>query len=87
MPHTLAMHYPVYLPCNLQILSTVHNNYKKYVVTCFEGWIKRNSVRSCQFPFPSMEADRRKSLCIAARDENYVLSRVNSIEDGWKVSY
>ena len=24
MPHTLAIHYPVHLPCDLQILSTVH---------------------------------------------------------------
>ena len=65
MPHTLVIHYPVNLPCNLLILSRVHKN---YVITDFEGWIKRNSVRSRQFPFPSMEADGRKSLCIAARD-------------------
>ena len=26
MPHALSIRYPVYLPCNLQILSIVHEN-------------------------------------------------------------
>ena len=34
-----------------------------------------------------MEPDGRKSLCIATRDQNYVLSGVNAIEDGWKGLY
>ena len=33
-----------------------------------------------------METDGRKSLCIATRDQSYVLSGVNAIEDGWKGS-
>ena len=53
----------------------------------FEGWIKSKSVKSSQFPFPSMETDGQKSLCIANRDQIYVLSGANAIEDGWKVSY
>ena len=84
MPHTLAIHYPVHLPCNLQILSIGHKN---YVMTDFEGRINRKSVRSRQFPFPSMETEGRKMLGIAARDQNYVLSGVNAIEDGLEVSY
>ena len=53
----------------------------------FEGRINRNSVRSRQFPFASMQTDGRNSLCIATLDQNYVLSGVNAIEDGWKGSY
>ena len=53
----------------------------------FDGRINRKSVRSRQFPFASMETDGRKSLCIATRDQNYILSGVNAIEDGWKGSY
>ena len=34
-----------------------------------------------------METVGQKSLCIATRDQNYVLSGVNAIEDGWKGSY
>ena len=83
MPHTLAIHYPVHLPCSLQILSIVHENYVK---TDFEGRINRKSMRPCHFPFLSMETDRLKSLCVATRDQNYVLSGVNAIEDGWKES-
>ena len=33
-----------------------------------------------------MEIDGRESLCTATRDQNYVLSGVNAIEDGWKGS-
>ena len=33
-----------------------------------------------------METDGQ-SLCTATRDQNYVLSGVNAIEDGWKGSY
>ena len=84
MPHTLAIHYSVHLPCNLQLLSIVH---KKIVIANFEGRINRKSVRSRQFPFPSMETDGGESLCIAARDQNCVLSGVNAIEDAWKGSY
>ena len=84
IPHTLAICYPVYLPSSLLILSIVHKN---DVITDFEGWIKRTSVRWRQFPFPSMETVGRKSLCIATRDQNYVLSGVNAIEDAWKVPY
>ena len=84
MPHTLAIHYPVHLPCNRQILSIAH---KKYVIVDFEGRINRKNMRSRQFPFPSMETDGRKRLCIAARDQNYVVSGVNATEDTWKVSY
>ena len=54
------------------------------LLTDCEGRINRKSVRSCEFPFPSMETDGRKSLCIATRDQNYVLSGVNAIEDGLK---
>ena len=56
-------------------------------MTDFEGRINRKGVRLCQFPFPSMESDGRRSLCIAARDQNYVLSGVNAIEGVWKGSY
>ena len=31
-----------------------------------------------------METDGQKRSCIATRDQNYVLSGVNAIEDGWK---
>ena len=34
-----------------------------------------------------METDARKSLCTATRDQHYVLSGVNAIEDDWKGSY
>ena len=39
-------------------------------------------MRSHQFPFPSMETDGNKSLCITISDQNYVLSEVNAIELG-----
>ena len=44
-------------------------------------------MRSRQFPFPSIETDGQKCLCIAARDQNDVLLGVNAIEDVWKGSY
>ena len=53
----------------------------------FECRINRKSMRSRQFPFASMQTDGRKSLCIASRDQNYVLSGVNAIEDSWKGPY
>ena len=34
MPHTLAIHYPVHLPCNLQLLSRVHKK------LCYNGFSK-----------------------------------------------
>ena len=39
-------------------------------------------MRSRQFPFPSMETDGGKSLCIATRDQNYVLTGVNALGTG-----
>ena len=86
VPQTLPIHYPVHLSYNLQILS-IHVVQKNDVITDFVGWKTRKSVRLRQFPFLSIETDGRKRLCIATRDQNYVLSGMNAIQDGWKVSY
>ena len=59
-------------------------------MTDFEGRINRESVRSRQFPFPSMESDMNltdeKYMC-SRSDLNYVLLGVNATEDAWKGLY
>ena len=54
IPHTLAIHYPVYLPCNKLILSIVH------IQLCYSGFERLDKEKKREIvsiSFPSMETD------------------------------